>query len=31
MLQWKVLLTLAVAVAVAAAGGVYDWLYTFGW
>jgi hypothetical protein len=31
MLQWKVLLTLAVAVAVTAVGGNLDWLYTFGW
>jgi hypothetical protein len=31
MLQWKVLLTLALAVALAASGGDFDWLRTFGW
>jgi hypothetical protein len=31
MLQWKVVLTLAAAVAVPFVGGCLDWLRTFGW
>ena len=31
MLQWKVVLTLVAAVAVAAVGADLDWLRTFGW